>query len=45
MYIRGDNQRTSRLQPEETCRFAEAGRGWRPRLEAALSLIWRWRRV
>ena len=26
------------------CQLAEAGRGW-PRLEAALSLIWRWRGV
>ena len=33
-------------QPEHACQLAEAGRGWpRPRLEAALSLIWRWRGV
>ena len=39
-------------QPEYICQLAEAGRGW-PRLaeagrgwlEAALSLIWRWRGV
>eukprot|EP00964_Phaeocystis_antarctica_P115386 scaffold79374_cov72-Phaeocystis_antarctica.AAC.4 len=33
-------------QPEQSCQLDEAGRGcgW-PRLEAALSLIWRWRGV
>ena len=31
-------------RPEHLCPLAEAGRGW-PRLEAALSLIWRWRGV
>ena len=31
-------------QPEHICQLAEAGRGWR-RLEAALSLIQRWRGV
>ena len=31
-------------QPEHICQLAEAGRGW-PRLEAALSLSWRWRGV
>ena len=32
--------------PANWPRLAEAGgRGWRPRLEAALSLIWRWRGV
>ena len=31
--------------PEQTYQLlAEAGRGW-PRLQGALSLIWRWRRV
>jgi hypothetical protein len=29
---------------QNTCQLAEAGRGW-PRLEAALSLAWRWRGV
>ena len=32
-------------QPEHVCQLAEAGRGRRPRLEAALRLIWRWRGV
>ena len=31
-------------QPEHLCQSAEAGRGW-PRLQAALSLLWRWRGV
>jgi hypothetical protein len=31
-------------QPEHICQSAEIGRGWL-RLEAALSLIWRWRGV